>query len=196
MMLRDHSATRRRGALLSLLWHARALAGWRAGLVVVRACGRGCGVWLWGVPFRAGSASLHVCMAPLRRPSVAAPLMYTVVLAAITPSSSRHGSLSCRYDGSVWLPAALKPQNPLDGDGNRTAAWASATVFTTPPPASLALNVTGVRYAWGDATCCPTVERDVAPCPANNCPIQVRPFGRSDTRSTARYMTDPGGASV
>ena len=32
--------------------------------------------------------------------------------------------------------------------------------------------ITGVRYAWSAAPCCPTIDRGSLPCPPNSCPIR------------------------
>lgn len=90
-----------------------------------------------------------------------------------------NGSKGNMTDG-LWIPISPNPKCPAPNGkaGSCLAQEGKAGNIVT---ASLATRfggditplITGVRYAWGGNPCCPTVNRDIIPCPPNACPIQT-----------------------
>ena len=98
------------------------------------------------------------------------------------------GTAGRDLDDGLWLPVSLRPKcTPSGGDnpqpGSRmcsqnrsTGAMLPGWNTVTVPIGGLgaaAANLTGIRYAWSENPCCPSVNRFMIPCPPNSCPIQT-----------------------
>eukprot|EP01065_Artemidia_motanka_P052926 TRINITY_DN9682_c0_g2_i1.p1 TRINITY_DN9682_c0_g2~~TRINITY_DN9682_c0_g2_i1.p1 ORF type:complete len:756 (+),score=170.88 TRINITY_DN9682_c0_g2_i1:110-2269(+) len=100
---------------------------------------------------------------------------------------------------SVWMPASLHPtstdhihtgcKTKCNSSGlprgcctnyTRTEGWNYVTTHTNVPKnlnlpvpdTRLSDYITGVRYAWSAAPCCPGIDRNQYPCAPNSCPIR------------------------
>ena len=94
--------------------------------------------------------------------------------------------MEIQINNDLWIPAKIDAKcsvpdhdnmQPCQGGCNwncttntKTAGW---DVVSVPIPDSISANITAIRYAWGGNPCCPTVNRQIIPCPPNSCPIQT-----------------------
>jgi len=121
------------------------------------------------------------------------------ILAALGPESPMEIQINGDATGKnmtsgLWLPVKLRskcmPQGtdiqggqPAPAQCKACCSWNSTTSsklpgwdtvsFDVPSSAVPINNITGIRYAWGENPCCPSVNRFVMPCPPNSCPIQT-----------------------
>jgi len=116
------------------------------------------------------------------------------LLAQLGPESPMQIQLNgdpTNVTAGVWLPVRLtsKCMPPgMDQQGTPPpqcrdcCSWNSTSNTKLPgwdqvevplPPGLPLANVTGIRYAWGENPCCPSINRFVVPCPPNSCPIQT-----------------------
>lgn len=108
-------------------------------------------------------------------PGGAHNLLYT------SPLEVRYGgSRTNLSDGGVWLSARLMPlcfQKQVTGCGfnqttsERLQGW-NVALAALPLERSNTTDITAIRYAWNEDPCCPGVDRTLAPCPPNSCPLQ------------------------
>lgn len=121
---------------------------------------------------------VNISDAPAPAPDLvwaAGPLCGSVSQALSPPVSP----FEVQLNNSLWLPVPLNPTHgPYAVNGTKKPGFnvASATVPMLPllSGAQMAsVVVTGVRYAWSEAPCCPGQDRSVQPCPPNSCPIQT-----------------------
>jgi len=117
----------------------------------------------------------------------------------------------------IWLPARLQSKcSPQGTDHVRPGRGGCNWNYTTstkihgwdqvivPLPGGLDIaNITGIRYAWGDFPCCPTINRRVIPCPPNSCPIQsfnstmpAVPFWATVKSGKCDFISTNGGGSI
>lgn len=99
-----------------------------------------------------------------------------------------NGKTTGAMDDGLWLPVSLQAKcTPSGGDndqpgsqmcsqnrttGERLEGWNTVTALIGGLGSATA-NITGIRYAWSENPCCPSVNRFMIPCPPNSCPIQT-----------------------
>lgn len=93
------------------------------------------------------------------------------------------------FTDGVWLPVKIEPKcAPIGADhpqpatagcswnyttSERTPGWDEVVIRLGGLSRQLLPNITGIRYAWSENPCCPSMNRQVIPCPPNSCPIQT-----------------------
>ena len=86
-----------------------------------------------------------------------------------SPLQIRINGTGSNFSSGFWLPLAPKPACNVD---QHWCEPTTNTVMASVPP-SVASLITGIRYAWGENPCCPSVNRFSIGCPPNSCPIQT-----------------------
>ena len=93
----------------------------------------------------------------------------------------------------VYITSLCPPPPP----GTKTAGWDQVVVEL---PGDITGNITGIRYAWGENPCCPSINRQMIPCPPASCPIQTHnttlpavPFWATIVGGKCSWISTEGG---
>jgi len=106
-----------------------------------------------------------------------------------SPMEVQINGSSGNFTDGVWLPVKIEPKCAPTGEDHpepgttgcnwnyttstRTPGWDEVVIRLGGIASQLMANITGIRYAWNDNPCCPSMNRLVVPCPPNSCPIQT-----------------------